>query len=139
MYESRGDSLHIITLNELTKAIEEKLKLDRREARKYAIIVMDLFGFENRITDNILEQNDRQLFYILESQGLLSTQREEVLLPNGRVWRIHFWSLEKPTIRRYSDGKIILKNKNNRYNEYNKYDVYSYLPEDTWSRKIHLT
>ena len=47
MYDPRGDLLNIITLNDLLTAIEEKLDIDTVEAKKYANIVMDFFGFED--------------------------------------------------------------------------------------------
>ena len=37
---------------------------------------MDIFGFNDRIIDNVLEPEDRQLFYILEEEGLLTRGAE---------------------------------------------------------------
>jgi len=99
---------------------------------------MDLFGFDDRIIDNVLEHEERQLFYMLESVGFLSTEREEIFLHDGRNWRIHYWNLEKNNIRQFSK-------KGNKYQEYKVEDadktpydtIYSYLPKYVWStRKI---
>jgi len=127
--------LNIVTLNDLSTAIEEKLDIDTFEARKYANIIMDLFGFEDRIIDNALEQKDRRLFYILEARGLLHTERERITLPDGRQWRIHYWLLAKNKIFRYSNSQWIRPIPKNR--QLSQQDtVYSYLPKDIWmSRK----
>jgi hypothetical protein len=126
--------LNIVTLNELSAAIEEKLDIDTVEARKYANIVMDFFGFEDRIIDNALEQKDRQLFYMLETRGLLNTQREMITLVNGRQWRIHYWLLAKKTILRYSNNQwMITKPKNGQPSQND--DIYSYLPKDMWTTR----
>ena len=130
--------MNIVTVNDLSMAIEEKLDIDTLEAKKCATIVMDFFGFEDRIIDNALEQKDRQLFYMLEVQGLLHTERENILLPNGRQWRIHYWLLAKNTILRYSNNRWInTKNKTSRPPQY--YTVYSYLPKDIWTTRKNLS
>ena len=123
-----------MTVNDLSIAIGEKLDIDAYEAKKYASIVMDFFGFEDRIIDNALEQKDRQLFYTLETQGLLHTQREMITLPNGRQWRIHYWLLTKNTILRHSNNKWILTKHKNIQNSQRE-NVYSYLPKDMWKTR----
>jgi len=126
--------LNIVTVNELSTAIEEKLDIDTVEAKKYANIVMDFFGFEDRIIDNTLEQKDRQLFYMLEAQGLLHTQREMITLVDGRQWRIHYWLLTKKTILRYSNNQLIsTKHKNRQPSQHD--NIYSYLPKDMWTTR----
>ena len=126
--------MNIVTVNELSTAIEEKLDIDTVEAKKYANIVMDFFGFEDRIIDNTLEQKDRQLFYMLETQGLLHTQREMITLVDGRQWRIHYWLLTKKTILRYSNNQLIsTKHKNRQPSQHD--NIYSYLPKDMWTTR----
>ena len=126
--------MNIVTVNELSTAIEEKLDIDTVEAKKYANIVMDFFGFEDRIIDNTLEQKDRQLFYMLEAQGLLHTQREMITLVDGRQWRIHYWLLTKKTILRYSNNQLIsTKHKNRQPSQHD--NIYSYLPKDMWTTR----
>jgi len=126
--------LNIVTVNELSTAIEEKLDIGTVEAKKYANIVMDFFGFEDRIIDNTLEQKDRQLFYMLEAQGLLHTQREMITLVDGRQWRIHYWLLTKKTILRHSNNQLIsTKHKNRQPSQHD--NIYSYLPKDMWTTR----
>jgi len=97
---------------------------------------MDLFGYDDRIIDNILEHEDRQLFYMLESEGILNTEREEVFLHDGRIWRIHYWILKKKTILKYSHRNW----KNQEYTEKNteeiqRDNIYSYLPKYVWATR----
>ena len=126
--------MNLVTLNDLSTAIEEKLDVDTFEAKKYANIIMDLFGFEDRIIDNTLEQQDRQLFYRLQSQGILHTQRERITLPDGRQWRIHYWLLAKNKILRYSSNRWIgTKSKNKQSSQSD--DIYSYLPKEMWTTR----
>ncbi|MCL4326176.1 MAG: hypothetical protein M1481_05080 [Candidatus Thermoplasmatota archaeon] len=60
--------------------------------------IMNFFGFDDRILDNILEPEDRDLFYMLEDHGILLTEREETTLYDGREWRIHYWVFKKERI-----------------------------------------
>ncbi len=95
---------------------------------------MDFFGFEDRIIDNVLEQKERKLFYLLHNEGILRTQREEITLPNGRRWRIHYWILKKQEILRFIKN---LKTEENvmpiPINE--QEDIYSCLSGDIWSSR----
>jgi len=127
--------LHIITLDELSKAIEIRLHIKEETAKEYANIVMDFFGFDFKIIDNVLDQKERQLFYLLQSKGLLGTEREDILLYNGRRWRIHYWTLRISTILQNLQQQ---KGYGNRPNEDDqKEDIYKYLPKHLWkSRRI---
>ncbi len=123
-----------MTINDLSIAIEEKLGIDAYEAKKYASIVMDFFGFEDRIIDNALEQKDRKLFYKLQSQGILHTQRERITLPNGRQWRIHYWLLTKNRILQKSNNQWIGVKQKIRQSPQND-DIYSCLPKEMWTTR----
>ena len=72
--------MDLITLNELSKAISNRVGIDKSKALNVASFILDLFGYDDRIIDNILEPEGRQLFYFLESEGLLTTGREVTLL-----------------------------------------------------------
>jgi len=126
--------VNIVTINDLTIAIEGKLDIDTYEAKKYASIVMDFFGYEDRIIDNALEQKDRKLFYKLQSLGILHTGRERITLPNGRQWRIHYWLLAKNKILGYSSHRWICNKSKNKQPSKND-DVYSYLPKEMWETR----
>ncbi|KAA0005091.1 MAG: hypothetical protein FE038_01155 [Thermoplasmata archaeon] len=94
--------MDIITLEDLSRAIANKIGIDIEEARRDASFVMDIFGFDDRVIDNVLDPEDRQLFYLLEEEGILSTEREETTLHDGREWRTHYWQLKKSNILKYA-------------------------------------
>lgn len=129
--------MSIITLDDLSKAISNRIGIDIDEARRDAGFVMDIFGFDDRVIDNVLDPEDRQLFYILEEEGMLVTEREETTLYDGREWRTHYWKLKKDTILQYTrdaDGVrnfLLDKQPRNVSNE----DIYDTLEEDFWTTR----
>ena len=97
---------------------------------------MDIFGFHDRIIDNILEHEDRQLFYLLESEGILNTSREEIILHDGRIWRIHYWVLKKKNIIDFSQNNIENeKNEIIEHKEIPQENIYTYLPKKIWTAR----
>jgi len=68
------------------------------DARAIAAHVLNFFGFNERIIDNVLEPDDRDTFYMLEDSGILETERDETTLYDGREWRIHYWMFRKDRI-----------------------------------------
>ena len=94
--------MNIITLDDLSKAIANRVGIGIEEARRDAGFVMDIFGFQDRVIDNVLDPEDRQLFYILEEEGMLTTEREETTLYDGREWRTHYWVIKKDIILKYA-------------------------------------
>lgn len=132
----------IITLDDLSKAIANRVGIDIEEARRDAGFVMDIFGFDDRVIDNVLDPEDRQLFYILEEEGMLTTEREETTLYDGREWRTHYWRLKKDTIARYSkesnlDRSTLIVDKKIPKN-FSDEDIYGAIDEEMWTttRKI---
>lgn len=64
--------------------------------------VLFYFGPGDRVLDNMLEPEDRALFYRLEEAGLLRSEEESLLLPiSERAWHIRTWVLlqDGPTQR----------------------------------------
>src|SRR5262249_49893936 len=68
------------------------------DARSIAAHVLNFFGFNERIIDNVLEPDDRDTFYMREDSGILETERDETTLYDGREWRIHYWMFRKDKI-----------------------------------------
>jgi hypothetical protein len=132
--------MDVITLDNLTKAIANRIGIDIKEAQRDAGFVLDIFGFDDRVIDNVLEPEDRQLFYILEEEGMLTTEREETTLYDGRGWRTHYWRLRKDTILRYSreaNGKRRHLTDKKQLVSVSDDDIYDTLDENMWtSRKI---
>src|SRR5947209_18677006 len=99
----READLEIITVEDLSQAIQDRIGLVTEEAERDAEFVMDIFGFSDRIIDNVLEPEDRQLFYILEEEGLLKTEREETTLYDGREGRTQYWLYRNEKSLAYAD------------------------------------
>ena len=98
---------------------------------------MDLFGFDDRIIDNVLEHEERQIFYMLEGEGILETEREEIILHDGRTWRIHYWLLKKNTIIQYSHrgNWMNAKDKSKKVQKFQPETIYSSLPRYMWAAR----
>lgn len=126
----------IITLDELTTALQKALDIERNEAYTYASLILDFFGFDDRIVDNILTAEERQLFYQLQEKGILAAQREETVLSTGSPWRIHYWLLEKETVLNYIDKKMVRNKKIPSVQETSRSvyeDIYSSVPKELWA------
>lgn len=91
-----------------------------------ALRVLNYFGYDEEIIDNVLDQDDRRMFYFLQDVELLSTHWEEVVLPNGRMWRVFYWSLNVSKILEYARPQI--------EETATEIGLYDSLPEDVWSR-----
>ncbi|MFO7677426.1 MAG: DUF6015 family protein [Thermoplasmatota archaeon] len=128
----------IITLEDLSNAISNRVGIDYEEAQRDAGFVMDIFGFDDRVIDNVLDPEDRQLFYILEEEGMLTTEREESTLYDGREWRTHYWKIKKETILRYSkQGNATPRYLIDKKQPVNvsEDDIYNNIDEDMWTTR----
>ena len=122
-----------LTVDDLSRAIRNSIRNERRnmpeeEARQMAQHVMNFFGYSERIIDNILEPEDRDAFYMLEDSGLLTTEREETTLYDGREWRIHYWLFRKEKILE------LVKAAGTKHDPVTEdaMSVYAEMPEDVW-------
>jgi hypothetical protein len=142
MKQKQGGSTqqNIITLNDLSKAILHRLGVNKQEARRIAGFILDIFGYEDRVIDNVLDLEDRQLFYILEEEGMMTSGREETILYNGREWLTHYWQLKRNIILKYAkNGKKRIKNDefskstDMKFSNYN--NIYDSLSKDVWNAR----
>ena len=128
--------MNIITLGDLSKAIANRVGIGIEEARRDAGFVMDIFGFQDRVIDNVLDPEDRQLFYILEEEGMLTTEREETTLYDGREWRTHYWVIRKDIILKFAKDenkrtRSVLSNKQT-IEDISDEAIYDALEDDIW-------
>ncbi len=96
-----ADAAGPVDFDSLAKAIRRSVGHDGmrpEDARSIAAHVLNFFGFNQRIIDNVLEPDDRDTFYMLEDTGILETERDETTLYDGREWRIHYWMFRKDRI-----------------------------------------
>lgn len=120
----------IVTVEELTQAIcnsPNNRGIQEMAAYDLALHILNFFGYSDRIIDNILEPEDRDAFYMLEDASILTTEREETTLYDGREWRIHYW-----LFRREKIADLI---RNNRQDEKEEDSFgFSLDDEDIWQR-----
>ncbi|MFQ6059781.1 MAG: DUF6015 family protein [Thermoplasmata archaeon] len=122
-----------LTVEDLTRAIRNSIDrsgMKEEEARAMAQHVMNFFGYSERIIDNILEPEDRDAFYMLEDSGLLTTEREETTLYDGREWRIHYWLFRKDKIMELVRSARIKESMRKVESS-----VYDDVPEDIWGAR----
>lgn len=117
----------IITYEELSRAVQNKMEVTEDIASDIALRVLNYFGFEDEIIDNVLDQDDRRMFYFLQDVQMLQTRWEEAVLPNGRTWRVFYWMLNVDNILKFAvppqeEAPLEL-------------GLYDSLPEDVWSRQ----
>lgn len=98
-----GLAVDVIREAELVRAIERTLvahgKMGADEAVPTARMVLGYFGLDDTVLDNKLSSDDRDRFYRLEEEGLLTSEEEDATVSRGKTWRIHYWLLKKDRIR----------------------------------------
>jgi len=135
VYKSYSDRIDdsIITLDVLSSVIKKAIgdnNLGDEGAQEMAYHVLNFFGYNDRILDNILEPADRDSFYMLEDKGILVTEREETTLYDGREWRIHYWIFRKEVIKEL----LALDVKDREQAEYTDASkVYESISADVWN------
>ena len=124
----------VITINDLTMAIKNSIDSSQREMQEeeaydLAHRVLNFFGYSDRIIDNVLEPEDRDAFYMLEDSGILTTEREETTLYDGREWRIHYWLFRRERIADLMNlvPKEVVAAASDEFS-------YDSLPDDIWNR-----
>ena len=138
MIQENRDNMKIITLEVLSKAIANRMGIDIEKARKNAGFVLDIFGYTDRVIDNVLNTEDRQLFYILEEEKMLATDHEDTILYDGREWRTHYWVLKKNTILKYAkDENKIMRNviSDKPVQDISGICIYDSLSDETWTNR----
>ncbi len=130
--------MDMITLKIMKDAIEHKIGLRKQRAKQIATFIMDMFGYEARIIDNVLTSDERQIFYMLEREGILSTCREQTRLYDGRAWMTHYWQLNTHDIIHYSTRIAPKKIKKTLQEKVSSQtNIYNTLSEEKWlTRKI---
>jgi hypothetical protein len=103
-----GDAVDVIREAELVRALERTLvahgKMPTEEAVPTARMVLGYFGLDDTVLDNKLSSDDRDRFYRLEEEGLLTSEEEDATVSRGKTWRIHYWLLKKTRIRDVGQG-----------------------------------
>jgi hypothetical protein len=124
---------NILTMGKLTKAIQNSMQthqIKEEDAKRMAEHMLNFFGYSDRIIDNILQPDDRDVFYIMEDTGILTTEREETTLYDGREWRINYWLLRTSKIQELLNSEPKGGNNGGEQDD----SVYDELPDEVWER-----
>ena len=116
-----------VSFETLSRAILNKMDVTKDVSDDIALRVLNYFGYDEEIIDNVLDQDDRRMFYFLQDVELLGTHWDEAILPNGRNWRVFYWSLNTQNIMEYAKPPC--------EEPAAEIGLYDSLPEDIWSRQ----
>jgi hypothetical protein len=133
VYKSRlGERMKLVTVGEVRLAFRNTLGkkgMLESDTDQLADYLMGFFGFSEQTIDNCLSSEDRDVFYMLEEEGFLTTWQEEVHLEQGKVWRIHYWILKTDQIQRMAqqENNVLSKTEGMPMS-------YDEVPDDCWQR-----
>jgi hypothetical protein len=122
----------VVTMQQVEKALKRtvgKKGMSDGEVKNLADYLMSFFGYTDEVIDNRLTSEDRDVFYMLEEEGLLTSTQEEVLLKKGKLWRIHYWILKKDQIIRLAQVESAGTEARDE-----AADVYDQVSDEEWSR-----
>lgn len=126
----------VVTYDDMRKAMGRLLRergMSQEEINKLAMYLLSFFGFSDVIIDNILDTEDRDVFYMLEEEGILTTSREESYTVRGKIWRIHYWVLRKREIMALCAE--VDAEEEARGRPPGEYDVYDEVDPRIWARR----
>ena len=109
------------------KTLGENKGYSEKDIKDLADFIISLYGFDYAVVDNRLAPKDRDIFYKLEEEKLVYTRQEEVTITKGKVWRLHYWFLNRSFILKLSRGK-------EEEEKIDEYAIYGEMNEDIWSR-----
>jgi hypothetical protein len=119
-----------ITVDDVEKALQNTLGkkgMSEEEIKKLANYVMNFFGFDDTVSDNLLKAKDRDVFYTLQDEGILTTFQDQITIKKGKIWRIHYWVLKKTEILKLANLKEIEAKSD-------EYGIYDEMSNDVWNR-----
>lgn len=121
----------VVTMPEAVAALKATVGrhgMTDEDLKALADYLMSFFGFEQEVIDNNLDVADRDVFYMLEEEGLLTTRQEEIHIKKGKLWRIHYWILRVERIKALAKGQ-------GRKSTEDAFAVYNEIPDDIWARQ----
>jgi len=124
--------LTVVTMDDVVLALKNTLGkkgMAEEDIRKLAEYLLSFFGYTDEVIDNCLTSEDRDVFYMLEEEGFLTTTQEEVHLRKGKLWRIHYWILKKDQILRMARSSEEPKKEKDDFSA-----VYEEISEEAWDR-----
>ncbi len=118
--------MDIVTFDVLFEVLRKllgKRGMEEKEIRDLTLYVLNFFGYDDIVVDNILTPTDRHVFNTLEELGILTTIEDEVTVARGKLWRIHYWTYRKDNIER-------ILNEEEKEEEESAEDIYRRIFQD---------
>src|SRR5947209_17885485 len=128
----RDVTMPVVTMSETVAALRAtvvKRGMPEEDLRALADYLMSFFGFATEAIDNNLDVADRDVFYMLEDAGALTTRQEEVMIKKGKMWRNHYWILRVERIKAFAKPQRPRA-------DVNAFAVYDSVPDDVWTRQL---
>ena len=127
--------MSVVSMEELVSALKATLGekgMQDCDIERLADYIMSFFGYTDAVIDNRLTSEDRDVFYMLEEEGLVTTTEEEVHLKKGKMWRIHYWILKKDQIFRLAAKPIEKEEEVDQ-----AASIYDSISSDVWARETN--
>jgi len=122
----------VVTMQQVELALKKTVGrkgMSDAEVKNLAEYLLSFFGYADEVIDNRLTPEDRDVFYTLEEEGLLTSTQEEVLLKKGKLWRIHYWILKKDQILRLARSE-----EEGEQAKDEAAQVYDQISDEEWAR-----
>lgn len=122
----------VVSMEDVVLALKNTLGkkgMADEDIEKLAEYLLSFFGYTDEVIDNRLTSEDRDVFYMLEEEGFLTTTQEEVHLKKGKLWRIHYWILKREQILRMARIEEKPEEKKDDFSA-----VYDDISEEAWDR-----
>ena len=122
----------VVSMDDVVLALKNTLGkkgMADEDIKKLAEYLLSFFGFTDEVIDNRLTSEDRDVFYMLEEEGFLTTTQEEVHLKKGKLWRIHYWILKREQILRMANKVEEPEEEKDPLSA-----VYEEISEEAWDR-----
>lgn len=122
----------VVSMEDVVLALKNTLGkkgMADEDIEKLAEYLLSFFGYTDEVIDNRLTSEDRDVFYMLEEEGFLTTTQEEVHLKKGKLWRIHYWILKREQILRMARFEEKPEEKKDDFSA-----VYDEISEEAWDR-----
>lgn len=132
-YSEEDGFMTVVSMEVVVKALSNtmgKKGMSHEDLEKLAEYILSFFGYTDEVIDNRLTSEDRDVFYMLEEEGFLTTTQEEVHLKKGKLWRIHYWILKKDQILRMARIEEDAPKDPNDPNT-----LYGSMDEDVWKAR----
>ncbi|MGB9815917.1 MAG: DUF6015 family protein, partial [Thermoplasmata archaeon] len=126
----------IVTPDILAGAMVNALKLrgynmNYNDALKTAEHILNFFGFEDQILENVLENDDREVLYFLEDLDLVDFKKDSVNV-NRSILSLETWNISTVQLKK---KKIFeLSTKEIEHPREVESLIYEKLPEEAWAK-----